>query len=48
MTAVVMLVGISVGSWRFTLGALCCLVTQLAADWHLPQKVEAAPSSIGV
>ena len=24
--------GSSVGSWRFTLGALCCLVTELAAD----------------
>ena len=29
---VAMLVGSSVGSWRFTLGALCCLVTKLAAD----------------
>ena len=27
-----MLVGTSVESWRFTLGALCCLVTKLAAD----------------
>ena len=27
-----MLVGSSVGSWRFTLGALCCLVTELATD----------------
>ena len=27
-----MSVGSSVGSWRFTLGALCCLVTKLAAD----------------
>ena len=27
-----MLVGSSVGSWCFTLGALCCLVTKLAAD----------------
>ena len=25
-------VGSSVGSWCFTLGALCCLVTKLAAD----------------
>ena len=29
---VAMLVGSSVGSWRFTLGALCCLVTKLATD----------------
>ena len=29
---VAMLVGSSVGSWRFTLGALCCLVTELATD----------------
>ena len=29
---VAMLVGSSVGSWRFTLGALGCLVTKLAAD----------------
>ena len=27
-----MLVGSSVGSWCFTLGALCCLVTDLAAN----------------
>ena len=27
-----MSVGSSVGSWCFTLGALCCLVTKLAAD----------------
>ena len=27
-----MSVGGSVGSWHFTLGALCCLVTKLAAD----------------
>ena len=27
-----MLVGSSVGNWRFTLGALCCLVTELATD----------------
>ena len=29
---VAMLVGSSVGSWRFTLGALCYIVTKLAAD----------------
>ena len=29
---VAMLVGSSVGSWRFTLGALGCLVTELPAD----------------
>ena len=29
---VAMLVGSSVGSWRFTRGALCCLVTKLATD----------------
>ena len=29
---VAMLVGSSVGSWHFTLGALCCLVTKLAAN----------------
>ena len=29
---VAMLVGSSVGSWHFTLGALCCLVNKLAAD----------------
>ena len=32
MTVVAMSVGSSVGSWRFTLGALCCLVTKLAID----------------
>ena len=31
-TVVAMLVGSSVGSWHFTLSALCCLVTKLAAD----------------
>ena len=31
-TVVAMLVGSSVGSWCFTLGALCCLVTELATD----------------
>ena len=30
--AVAMLVSSSVGSWHFTLGALCCLVTKLTAD----------------
>ena len=29
---VAMSIGSSVGSWRFTLGALCCLVTELAAE----------------
>ena len=32
MMVVAMLVGSSVGSWSFTLGALCCLVTKLATD----------------
>ena len=32
MMVVAMSVGSSVGSWRFTLGALCCLVTELVAD----------------
>ena len=32
VTVVAMSVGSSVGSWHFTLGALCCLVTELAAD----------------
>ena len=31
-TVVTMLVGSSVGSWHFTFGALCCLVTKLAAN----------------
>ena len=31
-TVVAMLVGSSVGSWRFTLGALGCLVTELPTD----------------
>ena len=31
-TVVAMSVGSSVGSWCFTLGALCCLVTELATD----------------
>ena len=32
LTVAAMLVGSSMGSWHFTLGALCCLVTKLAAD----------------
>ena len=32
MTVVAMLVGSSVGSWCFTLGALGCVVTELPAD----------------
>ena len=32
MSIVAILVGSSVGSWHFTLGALCCLVTKLVAD----------------
>ena len=32
MMVVAMLVGSSVGSWHFTLGALGCLVTKLPAD----------------
>ena len=32
LTFVAISVGSSVGSWHFTLGALCCLVTKLATD----------------
>ena len=38
MTVVAMLVGSSVGSWHFTLGALCRLVTELAADMTSAMK----------
>ena len=39
MTVVAMLVGSSVGSWCFTLGALCCLVTELATDMASAAKI---------
>ena len=32
LTVVTISVGSSVENWRFTLGALCCLVTKLATD----------------
>ena len=36
---VAMSVGSSVGSWHFTLGALCCLVTKLATGVASAAKV---------
>ena len=40
---VAMLVGSSVGSWHFTLGALRCLVTELATDVASAMKSGSSP-----